>query len=550
MRTRPFMLVFVATLMASPLAVRAQDHTAHMQGANHAEHSAMMVPLYDNLGDHHFEISTSSEEAQKYFDQGIRLTYAFNHDEAIRAFKEAARLDPNCAMCYWGIALAHGPNINLPMDSTNGVAAWEALQEALARREHANERERAYIDALAVRYQNPPPADRAALDTAYANAMGMLAAADPNDLEAATLHAEALMDLSPWYYWEKDGMPRPDTPTILENLERVIAANPNHPGACHFYIHAVEAAEAEKGVACAERLAALMPGAGHLVHMPAHIYIRVGRWNDAIEMNHHATHADETYIADQRPGGVYPVSYYPHNYHFLAFAASMAGRSTEAIEAARNAAQRMPLEGALLAHELEGIVPYEHLTLVRFGRWDDVLALPMPPAELDYATGLVQYARGVAFAATGKFDEANAAVEALQALSAKVEKEPGNTVLSIAEHALMGEIASRRGDLEEGITHLRIAADIEDSLIYIEPPFWYYPMRHALGAVLLDAGRAAEAEAAYREDLKRFPGNGWSLAGLAASLRAQGRGAEAAEVEAERMRTWDQADVDLATSRF
>lgn len=538
------------SLLLVPGVRSAQAQQTPMHDHQDATANSSAVPLYDNLGDHKLTIETSSELAQQYFDQGLRLTYAFNHGEAIRAFAEAARLDPDCAMCYWGIALAHGPNINLPMDSLNAVGAYAAIQEALARKDHASERERAYIDALATRYASPPPADRAALDSAYADAMGALATQFPDDHEASTLYAEALMDLSPWNYWEADATPRPATPIILQHLEKVIESNPNHPGACHFYIHAVEAAHPEKGIACAERLAALMPGAGHIVHMPAHIYIRVGRWNDAIEINQHATHVDETYIADQRPTGAYPVAYYPHNYHFLAFAASMAGRGAEAIEAARNAAARMPLEGALLAQELEGIVPFEHLTLVRFGRWEDVLALPMPAPELSYATGLTHYARGVAFAATGKWDEAEAAHLALTGLSAVVEGEPGNTVLMIAEEALAGEIASRQGRLDEAIDHFRAATALEDGLVYIEPPFWYYPIRHSLGAVLLRAEQPAEAEAVYRQDLKRFPENGWSLYGLAQSLRAQGRTDEAAEVDAALARSWDQADVTLTASGF
>ncbi len=530
--------------------VRARHH-AMTHEAEHPthQHDADTVPLYDNLGTHAVPITTTSDLAQQYFNQGVRLTYGFNHGEAIRAFREAARLDTTCAMCYWGIANAYGPNINLPMDSASSVLAYEALQEALARRQHASPREQAYIDAMANRYALPPPDDRAPLDTAYAKAMGEIAAAYPEDLEAATLYAEALMDLSPWYYWE-DGEPRPDTPTILASLERVIEANPNHPGACHFYIHAVEAAQPEKAVPCADRLAGLMPGAGHIVHMPAHIYIRVGRWNDAIEANHHATHTDETYIADQRPTGAYPLGYYPHNYHFLAFAASMAGRAEEAINAARGASERMPLEGAMLTHELEGIVPYHTLTLVRFGRWDEVLQQPLPDPVLDYASGLTHYARGVAFAATEQFDQAEAALDSVRARVALVEKDPGHTVLQIAEKALEGEIAGRRGDVEASITAFRAATDLEDGLIYIEPPFWYYPMRHSLGAMLLEAGRPEEAEQAYREDLERFPANGWSLYGLAQSLRAQGRDAEAAEVDAVLAESWEKADVDIAASTF
>ena len=290
--------------------------------------AADTVPLYDDLGSHHLAVTTTSQRAQAYFDQGLRLVYGFNHGEAIRAFREAARLDPSCAMCWWGVALAYGPHVNGGMDSAAGVAAWEALNKARAARAKASPRERDYIDALSARYSADAPADRARLDSAYARAMGKLVAKYPDDLDAATLYAEALMDLSPWHYWNADGTPRPDTRTIVLQLERVVAAKPDHPGACHYYIHAVEAVEPEKAVPCAERLAKLMPGAGHMVHMPGHIYIRTGRWNDAIRANEHAIHADETYIAMEKPQGLYPIGYYPHNYHFLAFAATMAGRSS------------------------------------------------------------------------------------------------------------------------------------------------------------------------------------------------------------------------------
>jgi tetratricopeptide (TPR) repeat protein len=298
------------------------------------------VALYDDLGDHHHAITTGVPAAQDYFDQGLRLVYAFNHAEAIRAFDEATQLDPDCAMCYWGTALAYGPNINAPMDSAGRVAAYAALQQALERAPRASAQEQAYIEVLAKRYDPVPPADRAALDSAYARALGEVAERYPDDLDAATLHAEALMNLSPWYYWTLEGEPRLDTPRILARLESVIARDPSHPGACHYYLHAVEAAQPEKAVPCAERLAELMPGAGHMVHMPGHIYIRVGRYADAIEANVHAVHVDETYIADQRPAmGVYVAGYYPHNYHFLSFAATMAGRSAQAIQAARAVAE-------------------------------------------------------------------------------------------------------------------------------------------------------------------------------------------------------------------
>jgi tetratricopeptide (TPR) repeat protein len=508
------------------------------------------VPLYTDLGTHSYVIGTAVPEAQRYFDQGLRLTYAFNHAEAMRAFEEAARLDPSCAMCYWGKALTLGPNINAPMDSASGIAAYEAVQHALSLAEQARPAEQAMIRALAQRYAAEPPASRAALDSAYARAMGEVVRQYPDDLEGVTLYAEALMDLSPWDYWNRDGSPRRDTPTILAQLERVLERNPDHPGACHFYIHAVEAAHPERAVACAERLASLMPGAGHLVHMPAHIYIRVGRWNDAIVANEHAVHADESYLADQRPEGIYPLAYYPHNYHFLSFAATMAGRREQAIAAARDLVERVPVDAAREIGELQGLLPYHHLTLVTFGRWEDVLRTPPPPVDLPFASALTEYARGVAFAATGGAAEAQEALERVGQAAAGADEGVARAVLEIAYHALAGEIDLRADRLDAAIGHFREAARLEDALPYMEPPFWYYPIRHSLGVALLKAGRAADAERIYREDLGRFPENAWSLAGLTASLRAQGRDADATDAARRLDQTLAQADVQLRASRF
>ena len=512
------------------------------------------VPLYDDLGSHHHPITTRVEAAQRYFDQGLRLTYAFNHAEAIRAFEQAARLDPECAMCQWGIAYALGPNINAPMDSASGVVAYAAARRALALAPGAAERERAYIEAVSRRYApGAPSAERAALDSAYARAMGEVADRWPDDLDAAALHAEALMDLSPWNYWRRTGdtyEPRPDTPRILERLEGVLARDPDHPGACHFYIHALEAAHPEKAVDCAERLARQMPGAGHIVHMPGHIYIRVGRWADAVEANRHAVHADESYIADQRPTSLYVAAYYPHNYHFLAFAATMIGRSAEALEAARAVVANTPPEVARDVPELQQLVAYRHLTLVTFGRWRDVLEEPMPPPEVRGATGLAFYARGVALAATGRGEEAAAVRDSVAAIAAEVPEGVSRTALEIAGLALEGEIALRAGRLDEAVDRFREATRREDELPYAEPPHWYYPIRHSLGAALLAAGRAAEAEQAYRADLDRFPENGWALFGLAGSLREQGKEGPAREAEERFRRVWEGADFELEGSRI
>lgn len=530
----------LALLLASGLGLAAQAPSA--------------VPLYDNLGTHHYSITTSNPQAQRYFDQGLRLYYAFNHQEAIRAFSEAARLDPACAMCHWGVALSLGPNINAPMDPAAAEPALAALERA--REGQATAAERALIEALATRYASPPPEDRSELDRAYAEAMGKVVRLYPDNLDAAALYAESLMDLSPWQYWKADGEPRPDTPQILAQLERVIAANPQHPGACHFFIHAVEAVQPERAVPCAERLAGLMPGAGHLVHMPGHIYIRVGRYEDAIRANEHAVHADETYIRDQNPAfGVYVAGYYPHSYDFLAFAASMIGRSEQALSASRRIAELVP-EPMLrepgmtfLQHHMT-----RHLQMdVRFARWDELLAVPAPPSDLPHARGMWHYARGRALVAQGDADAARDELAALQAIAQdprmaelRMEFNSSGAVLAIASQVLEGQIAAGQGRPQEAVERLREAARLEDALTYGEPPEWTVPVRQDLGSVLLESGQYEAAEQAFREDLRRFPDNGWSLHGLERSLQAQQRGEEADEVRQRLERIWSGADVSLA----
>ncbi len=509
------------------------------------------VPLYTNLGSHHTRISTTVALTQQYFDQGLRLVYGFNHAEAIRSFTRAAELDPTCAMCYWGIALAYGPNINAPMDSASGVAAYAAAQKALALKSRATAAERAYIEAVAQRYAEVPPTDRARLDTVYSRAMGQVAKTNANDLDAATLYAESLMDLRPWNYWRPNGTPYPGTNEIVRQLKKVISRNPNHPGACHYYIHAVEAVTPKAAVPCAERLARLMPGEGHMVHMPAHIYIRVGRWNDAVEANQHAIHTDEVFIEGQHPMGVYPLAYYPHNIHFLAFASTMAGRSKQAIESSNTLTSKVNVDVARQVGMLQEMLPYHALTLTTFGKWDEVLAVPLPPEDIRFSYAMAHYARGVAHAAKEQWPEAQAALDTVTGINAATpEGADGKTALSIAVHALSGEIATRHGDLEAGINHFREAVKIEDAGLYFEPPKWYYPIRHSLGAALVKAGRNAEAEKVYREDLRRFPENGWSLFGLAQALRAQRKNAEADAVEARFRRAWASTDVTLTASRF
>jgi tetratricopeptide (TPR) repeat protein len=519
-----------------------------------------IAPRLQNLGNHTFKIKTRSRKAQEFFNQGINLSYGFNHAEAMRSFREAARLDPSCAIAYWGQALVLGPNINMPMAAEAEPEAHKLIQKALELKMHASPKERDYIDALAKRYSPDAKPDRKALDQAYAHAMKSLAKKYPNDLDAATLYAEALMDLRPWNYWTRDGVPYADTPEIISLLESVMKRNPNHPGACHFYIHAVEATKSpERAEAAADRLFKLMPGAGHMVHMPSHIYFRVGRYADASKANAQASAVDEDYITQCRVQGIYPLAYYPHNLHFLYAAASFEGNSELTILAAEKVAAAIPHHALKDFPMLQGFLAIPELALARFGRWDKILKLPAPAHDTLFLKGIRHYVRGTALAATERLGDAARELEALKKvladkalddLPASFSHNTTRAILGIAPEMLQGEILARQGKYPEAIAHLETAARLEDALVYIEPPDWYLPARQALGAVLLQAGRAAEAEAVYWEDLRRYPHNGWSLFGLAQSLEKQGKNEEAAMVEQRFQKAWKQADVKLTASRF
>ena len=514
--------------------------------------------LFDNLGSYHQTITTSSPQAQAYFDQGLRLVYAFNHLEAQRAFREAARLDPACAMCSWGIAFTYGSNYNSPTDADRERGAYEAIQRAQTLASGATERERATIEALAQRHAPPPGSDRAALDRAYADAMREVARRFPGDLDAGTLFADALMNLRPWNLWTPDGKPQPGTEEILETLERVLAAKPDHPGANHLYIHAVEASpRPDRGLAAADRLGALMPGAGHLVHMPSHIYLRVGRYADAVAANVKAVAADRAYFEKRRPSEIYRMLYYPHNLDFIWLAASMEGRSAETIRGARQLAAEVPAQMVLQVSDMEVAPAAPLFALARFGRWEELLAEKAPPAGLPYVTGVWRYTRGLAFSATGRPAEAARELAELEATRQVVAPERSVAgffktaeMLRLAAEVLAGEIVARAGDTESAVQRLSEAVKIQDGHWFTEPPPWYYPVRQSLGAVLLQGRRPAEAEAVYREDLRRNPENGWALFGLAQSLRAQGKTSDAGAVDERFRKAWAQADVTLASSRF
>jgi tetratricopeptide (TPR) repeat protein len=525
------------------------------------KHAERTAPLLEGMGDLHWPISTDSELAQRYFDQGLTLAYGFNHLEAERSFREAARLDDECAICFWGAALVLGPNINDPVPPPEReLKAYQTLNDALARLGHARDKERALIEALRARYAPSPPADRAPLDRAYAEAMRAVAERFPDDLEIQTLFAEAMMDTMPWAYWTEDGKPKPLTEDVFAALDSVLERKPDHPGANHFYIHAVEQEQPARGIAAADNLRRLVPGAGHLVHMPSHIYIRVGRYHDGSLANELAIEADDNYVAQCRAQGIYPVTYVPHNHHFLWATTTMEGRSADALAAARHTAEHVDRslmrdpQLAMLQHF--SAIPY--YALVRFGKWDEILRKPAPEADLLYPTAVWHYARGIAYARGGQLAEAKTELRQLQAIAADPRLEqiriwginPTSSLAQIAALVLEGEIAAARKDFNTAVARLRRAIAIEDALVYGEPPDWFYPVRHNLGAVLLQAGRPRAAEKVYREDLARFPDNGWSLLGLAQSLRAQGKKREADEALRRFETAWQYADIQITASRL
>src|SRR5438094_1730601 len=515
-----------------------------------------LAPRLQNLGKHRFPVTTKNAQAQLFMNQGLNLSYAFNHAEAGRAYREAERLDPNLAIAYWGEALALGPNINAPMDPASEPKALAAIQKAVALKAKASAREQALIDALAQRYSGRAE-DRRARDVAYADAMRKVHLQFPDDQDLAMLYVESVMDLRQWGYWTRDGTPYERTAEIVALTEQIIARNPQHPGALHLYIHLMEAYAPFKAEAAADRLQTLMPAAGHMVHMPAHIYQRVGRYAAAARSNELAIAADEDYISQCRAQGLYPMAYYPHNLHFLWFAATAEGRSQMAIEAARKAASKVDDETLKAVPLLAGfrVVPYYALT--RFGKWDEMLREPEPPPTSAYLRGMWHYTRGTAFLGKGQTDSAEQEFGKLNEIMAdKSLDQPlfspntGRGVLTIAQEVLAGEIAAAKKNYDAAVAHLERAVRLEDALVYTEPAEFHYPPRLALGAVLLEAKRPGEAETVYWEDLKRNRESGWALFGLMQALKAQGKNEDAALVEARFKKAWARADVTLTASRF
>ena len=520
------------------------------------------APLFEGMGEFSMPITTADPDAQRYFDQGMILAFAFNHAESVRSFKAAQTLDPSCSMCFWGEALAIGPNINVTskgkviMSPAERTAAFSAITQALTLAPGASPREQAYIQALASRYNGDPDTPRAPLDEAWAQAMGKVSETYPNDLTAAAIHAEALMNTMPWNYWSDDLKAKPATQVVIANLERVLEGAPDHPLAQHLYIHALEASSTpEKAEAVADRLTDLVPGAGHLVHMPAHIFYRVGRYNDAAEANIRAAAVDEAYIAQCNAQGFYPAAYYPHNIHFLWSSATMQGQRAVSLDSAQRVVDNVRVEQVKQFPTIEFFRTVPLLSMVRFGQWQTILSEPQPFAEFRFAEAIWRYARGVAFAATGEVAAARAELAQLEPLQADVavtfldkRDYPGSVLVGIAINLLKGEIAYRQSDYVGAVPHFERAVAAQDLLPYTEPPFWYYPTRQSLGAALLKAGKPVEAEAVYRADLKQYRHNGWSMFGLMQSLEAQGKTAEAAKVKVHFDAAWQFADTELEAS--
>lgn len=528
--------------------------TRHSTGVTYQ--SPTGVPLFEGMGNHKRKITTQSELTQKYFDQGLVLAFAFNHDEAIRSFTEAARLDPQCAICWWGVALCNGPHINNPvMTPERSAAAWDALRKAQGLANFASPTERGLIEALGARYANPAPADRKPLDEAYAQAMRKLWNANKSDADIGTLFAESMMDLRPWDLWTKEGEPQPGTDEILLALEEVQRNDPKHPGALHLYIHAVEASpDPSRGIFAANGLRRLVPASGHLVHMPSHIDVLTGRWELASQQNEMAIKADREYRQISPKQDFYRV-YMSHNHHMLAFASMMQGRRAECLKAANEMVAGVPEEYAKTQTALvDPVMAIKYESMLRFGLWDDVLKEPAPPGYFKITTALWHYARGVAYAAKGMVAEAEVERTKFTEAAKNVPEDAmmsinkAHQILSIARHMLDGEIAYRRGSIDEAVSQLEKAIAIEDNLMYMEPPEWVQPVRHTLGAILVDAGRFDEAEKVYRADLREWPENGWSLHGLEKCLRARGATSEADEVEKRFQKTWAHADTKIGSS--
>lgn len=519
------------------------------------------APLFDDLGTFDYKITTNSELAQKYFNQGFVFAYGFNHEEAFRSFQETARLDTNCAMAFWGMAYVLGPNINLPMDDAVVHSAYEAIQKAIALLDNETQKEKYLVIALSKRYSQEAVKDRTPLDQAYSDAMREVHNKYPDDLDAATMFAESLMDLHPWDYWNKDGTAQPWTNEITSVLESVIKRKPDHMGANHLYIHSVEASKnPERGLASADRLRYLVPGAGHLVHMPAHIYIRTGKYHEGSLANERAVKSDEEYISQCNQQGFYPLAYYPHNYHFLWATATLEGDSKTAIDAAIKTSQKPPdslldVCGYQTLQHFAAIPLYAYVT---FGKWDEILNYPEPRDKRPYMQAVWYYARVMAFIGKNDISSAEKEMESLEKIRSNKDLEnlsiwginSAAGLIKIAYKVTKGELEAKKKNYNAAIVHLKKAVEFEDALRYDEPPTWFYPCRQNLGAVLIEAGKYSEAEKVYRENLADIPDNGWGLFGLHQALLNENKTKEAEEVQKKFEEAWKYSDIKLTSSRI
>ena len=522
-----------------------------------ADTTKQISPLFNNLGNLNFNISTSNDRAQAFFNQGLKLSYAFNHAEGHRSFMEASRLDPNSAMTYWGQAFALGPNINDPQPDDERKKIYnEAMAKAKKLASSSTPKEKALIEALSARYSEDLTKDVAELNRSYMHAMAKVVKDFPEDANIQILYAASVMNTVPWNYWDADGNPSPNIKEAKAALENAMKIEPENPGAHHYYIHMVELPYPDLGVASADKLASLMPGAGHIVHMPSHIYIRVGRYKDAVEVNQTAILADEDYISQCFAQGLYPLAYYPHNIHFLWSSASLLGSSDIAIDAAKKTAEKVPTGELVDLPFLQDFAATPLLAYTRFGKWNEILTVPKPNAEIKHLNLIWHYARGIAFIRKGNAKEAQEELDAIVSLKKDPELEnlvatannPSISTANIAFEVVAGELASLKGDLLGAINHLEKAVILEDQLVYTEPAAWHISTRHNLGAVLLKAKKYKEAEKVYKDDLDIIRQNGWSLMGLFQSYTAQGKTEEAKAIKEEFDNAWQYSDIEINTS--
>ena len=541
-----FLVPLSCVLLLFALGAAGQQHHSPAHGS--------AVTLMSGLGDLHHPVTTKNPQAQQFFDQGLRLIYAFNHDEAARSFAHAAELDPKLAMAYWGVAEAVGPNYNDPASDERFKQAHEAIQKAVDLEGAASPSERAYVEAMAKRFPAPGTTDRRKAAEDYRDAMRELTKQFPDDLDAATLFAESGMDLHPWGLWHPDGTPEEGTDEIVSTLESVIRRDPNHLGAIHYYIHAVEASRSpERALAGANKLASLAPAAGHIVHMPAHVYIRTGDYEAAVKTNQQAAVADETYIKASGAQGIYPMMYYSHNLHFIAMCAAMNGDYGEAKRAADKLAANVGPHVKDMP-PLEGFMTIPLAVDVRFHRWNDILSLSAPDPAMKTTTVFYHFARGMALAGTGKITEAEAEYKFVSDAEKSTPEDvvftmPVNNkakdILNIAANVLGAKIAVAKKDNDSAVSMLRQAVSVQDSLKYGEPPDWFFPVRESLGAVLLSSGKTAEAEKVFRDDLDRNPRNPRSLFGLRESLKAEDRNYDADFIQKQFLSSWKGSANDL-----